>query len=195
MRAEVAAQLGARADVERGERFVEQEETRLDHERSCECDALLLTTGELVRLGTAAVAEPDSFEPFAGASPRLAARHATTAEAERHVLERGEVGEQQVVLEHDPDRAALGDDVCAVRRVVDRVVVDEDASLVDGCETRERAQQRGLACAVGPEDGDGLAVGGDDVGVEVELAHMYLDVRVKTHGPLRTSGRGARRGR
>ena len=55
VRAQVASQLGAGADVERGERLVEQQEPGLGHERACQRDALLLPARQRRRLRVGAV--------------------------------------------------------------------------------------------------------------------------------------------
>ena len=99
--AKLAPQLGSGPHVERRERFVEEEQARLGHERAGQGHALLLPTGERARLGVAVPGEIHALEPFAGASPGLAARHPAAAQPERHVLQHREVREQEVVLEDD----------------------------------------------------------------------------------------------
>ena len=112
-RRELAAQLAphraACALVERGERLVEQQQPRLGGHRPRERDPLRLPARELARLHAA----PSRRGRRVRASPsrRVAPRprpRAPAAEPERDVLEHGEVREQQVVLEHDADRAPLG---------------------------------------------------------------------------------------
>ena len=111
--AQVPAQLGADvqpgAGVERGERLVEQQQPRVGGQGAGQGDPLRLPAGQAPRAvrrrgrrarpGRASAAAAGAG--LAGAAPRR-------AQAEGDVLERGQVREEQVVLEHDADRPALG---------------------------------------------------------------------------------------
>ena len=61
---ELATDLG----VERAERLVEQQETRLDRKRAGERDTLALAAGQLRRIAPAEIAELDQVEQFADTS-------------------------------------------------------------------------------------------------------------------------------
>ena len=120
-RREVTPQLAPhrapRALVERGERFVEEQQPRFGGERARERDPLRLPARERARL-LARERRPGRPRSSAAAPRRArgAAPGAAAAEAERDVLEHREVREEQVVLEHDADRPALGrrEDAAAV---------------------------------------------------------------------------------
>ena len=77
---------------------------------------------------------------------------AAGAQSEGDVLERGQVGEQEVVLEDDGDGAAFGADEHVGGGVVERFAVELDAAAVDRQQSGEAAEQRGLAGSVGSED-------------------------------------------
>ena len=70
---DLLAQLDAHLRVERRERLVEQQHTRLDRERARERDALLHAARELVRVAVAGVAEADELEQLAHALVAVAA--------------------------------------------------------------------------------------------------------------------------
>src|SRR5262249_37681419 len=81
-------------------------------------------------------------------------RRAAAAKPEGDVVERGEVREEEMVLEHDPDRPALGRHVDARDGVVEHAIPDHDPSLRERHEARERAEERRLAGAVRPAGAD-----------------------------------------
>ena len=95
--------------VERGHRLVEDDELRLERERTCDTDALPLATGELVRVAVAVLGgEPHGGEQLVDTRQRLGASDAVDEQrlrddvAHRHAgVERGER-----VLEHDLHRTA-----------------------------------------------------------------------------------------
>ncbi len=105
--AEHTTYLDAGVGVERGERLVEQECARLDRERPCERDALRLPARERVRLRARVRREAESFEELLRTSVGGRLAGAARPRPERDVVERGQVAEQQAVLEHQRDRPAL----------------------------------------------------------------------------------------
>jgi hypothetical protein len=108
--ADLLAQGDADLRVERGERLVEEEDLRLDRERACERDALLLATRQLVRVPAAAILEVDEAQQLGDPAPSRPGRP-RTLQAERDVRGDGHVREQRVRLEHHADvPAARADD-------------------------------------------------------------------------------------
>ena len=166
--AEVAADVAAGAGVEGGERFVEQEQARLGGQRAGEGDALRLAARQGAGAVMCVVGEPDPIEPGRGSGSGLRFGDAAGAQPEGDVLERGQVGEQQVVLEDDADGSAFRVDEDVGGRVVERLAVELDAALVDRQQPGEAAEQGALAGAVGAEHGDGLAALRGEVDVEAE---------------------------
>jgi hypothetical protein len=81
-----------------------------------------------------------------------AARVAAHAQAERDVPADVAVVEERVVLEHEPDAAAVGRD----GREVD--AVQEHPARVGSLETGDHPEQRALPRSTRPEHGDDLAV-------------------------------------
>ena len=101
--------LLAQLAVERAERLVEEQQTRIEDDRSRERDALLLAAGELARGSRAArSAEADELQDRRDALANLRPRHAAHFERERDVALDRQVREQRVVLEHHADPALRG---------------------------------------------------------------------------------------
>ncbi len=179
--AELAADLDARARVERGEWFIEKEKARVGREGASERDTLRLTAREREWLGARVLAEPHPFEPAVGELSRLAAGNTTIAQPERDVVPGAEVGEEQVVLEDDADRAVLGYDVRVRSGLVENDVVETYRAAVEAQQAGEDPQDRGLPRAVGAEDRDDLVVPGLQVDVEVEGADLDAQLRLEAH--------------
>src|SRR5262249_54998375 len=113
--------------------------------------------------------------------PCFAAPHAACAQTEGDILDRSEVREQRVVLEHVADRPALRRYPRAAPWIVEYLSVERDASRVDGEQAGDRPQHRGLAGAVRTEQGDGLARCGFERDVECQRAERQSDSGVEAH--------------
>ena len=104
-------------------------------------------------------------------------------EAEFHVFAHVHVGKDGVVLEHHADVALGG------VQVVDAGVVKIEIAAFNAVETRDHAQQRGLAAAAGAQQGKKFAAADaqrqifDHGGVSVTL-HGVADADIDTHGNL-----------
>ena len=122
--------------VERREWFVEQHEPRARRERPGERDALLLTTGQLVRVALAETFEPHEFQHLVDPS-RAAFR---TRQTERDVPGNREVREQVAFLGNETNPAPLGRHE-ALRRV-DELAVDRDGAGIRSFEPGHQAQER-----------------------------------------------------
>ena len=98
-----------RAGFEGAGRLVEQQGLGLHRQRTRDGDALLLAPGHLVRVGALAMADADPVEERAPALPRRLGGHLLHVDRRLdHVAERGAVGEEVVLLEHEPEPAADG---------------------------------------------------------------------------------------
>ena len=179
--AQVAADVAAGAGVEGGERFVEQQQAGFGGQGAGQGDALGLAAGEGAGPVVGVVGEPDPCEPGGGAGSGVRFGDAAGAEAEGDVLEGGEVGEQEVVLEDDGDGSAFGADEGVGGGVVEWFAVELDAAAVDRQQSGEAAEQGALAGTVGSEHGDGLAALGGEVDVETERAEGADDPGVEGH--------------
>ena len=157
---DLSGQLG----IERGGRFVKEQNLRVH----CQCprdgDALLLSSGELIRVGVLAVGQSHLAQQFAGGRHHLVLL-ALLDQQRRFgdVLEHGVVGEQVEILEH-LSKAGANLLQLAGRRIDQPAVFlpcgapVEVAQLaaIHGFQQRGAAQQRGLARAGRPDDGDHL---------------------------------------
>ena len=94
--------------VEGGKRLVEEHDPGPRRERAKERHPLLLSAGEGVRIAVRKVAHAEVPEGTAGL--RLPPRDPASGEPVADVLEHGQVGEQGVVLEYEPDPARFGSD-------------------------------------------------------------------------------------
>ena len=204
---EAATQLGAGAGVHGRERLVEQQQARVGRERARERDALRLAARERPGLGRGQVGQAHAVEHLEGARPGRAAALAARAQPEGHVLERRHVREQQVVLEDHSDGALLGRHAHAGRGVLEDDAVEHDPAALQRHETGQRAQQRGLAGGVGPQEHDDALALDRELDVELERALAQADGRLETHASppspvcgsrliaTGTSGCAGRRGR
>ncbi len=175
---QLVAQLHAELRVEVGQRLVEQEDPRLEHERPRDGDALLLAAGELghvlveLRLAQLDLVGHRTHEPVGLGLARLPDR-----EAERDVLPHRHAGEERVVLEDHAHAALLA------RQPRGDLAVDDDVAAARVDEAGERPQRRRLAAAGRPEEREELAL----VDLEVEprdrhlVAEAHLDVVEADH--------------
>ncbi len=128
------------------------------------------------------ISKADAIEPAIRSSTSLGLRDAARSEAERDVLPSAEAREEEVVLEHDCNRSALGRHVDAAGSVVEPLAVELDHPIVDrqqACEAPERGR---LARPIGSEDRDGLCSARGHGEVELERSHPAAKSRVETHG-------------
>ena len=86
--AQIAANLVAGGRVERGERFVEQQQRRFEGEGPGQRHPLGLAARELIGPGGGAVGQADAVEPAGRSEPGVPAPAATAAKTEGHVVER-----------------------------------------------------------------------------------------------------------
>ena len=163
-----AAHLEAGAGVEGGQRFVEEEKTGRQGEGAGEGDALLLASREDPGTVGGAVGQIHALEPRSGPGPRRPPPPSGGAQAVGHVVEGGQVREEQVVLEHDGDGPVLGRHEQAAAGVIEGSAVDLDAAVPQRRQPTQSSQKRGFSCPVGPQEGDRLAVGDRERHVEGE---------------------------
>ena len=184
-RARFLADTLAQVFVQPGERFVEQQNARIRCERSQQRYALLLAAREGMRIAIAHLPEVDVGECTLDPCPVAYA----VSQSESDVLRDGQVGEQRIVLKHQPHTALFGGDLSPVPAFGDRGAADRDAPGLQRLQTGREAQQRGLAAPRRTEqahelarfhadahvvDGEGLAEAMRDVG-EMESAHRRCE--------------------
>ena len=142
------AQLG----VEIGERLVEQQDLRPDHESAGQRHALLLAARQLARKAAGEGAEADQLQRLADAPGALGGGDALHLEPERHVLRHRHVREERIALEHDAEAALGGLD----GQEIAAFEPDRAAARLD--EARDHLQGRGLAAARRAQQRDELAL-------------------------------------
>src|SRR5688500_10678825 len=105
MAAQVAAYLAAGAGVQRGQRLVEQQQSRFDGQRTGQRDTLLLASRQGAGAMGGVLRQPQPLQPAGTEASGLALRNTAGAGPERHVLEGAHGVEQLVILEHHADAA------------------------------------------------------------------------------------------
>ena len=119
---------------------------------------------------------------------------AVRAEPERDVVERAEVREQHVVLEHHADGPPLRRDERGAA-VVEHHAVELDPAGVDRYEAAQRAQHRRLAGAVRAEQRDGLTGRRRAARRRGRARPSWTPIRASSVIRPRASGRAAARAR
>ena len=164
----------ARLLVERAERLVEQNETRPQHERARDADALAHAAGQLRRIGAAETGEAHECKRLVHAAANFRAIGAGPAQAECDIVPHVEPREAGIFLKHNPDLVGDG-------------AGDVTAFHLDGArrrrdEPRDDLEQRALAAARRPDHADELAA-----------AEFEIERPERRHRPLgRAGGIGVR---
>ncbi len=107
MAAELCADLQAGTGVQGGQRFVQEEQPGVGGQGTGQGHALGLAAGEVAGLGGGVFAEAHAVQPGRRQGAGLGFAGAPAAGAEGDVVQGGQVGEEQVVLEDDADRTGL----------------------------------------------------------------------------------------
>jgi hypothetical protein len=146
--ADEVAQLLAQAGVQVRQRLVAQQQARLAHQRPRQRHALLLSARQGMRVAPGQLAQTHLAEHV----PRAFARRPAPepVQRQRHVVQRGEVGPQRIVLEHHAELALLGRQPGAASGV-HHSAAQAHRAAVQALQPRHQAQQGGLARAGGPE--------------------------------------------
>jgi hypothetical protein len=149
---ELAAQLGelgvetlARGAIDRRERLVEQEHVGLAREGAGDGDALLLPTREVRGQPVLESVEMHAREQIERPALACVARHVD--HRLHHVRGRGEVREQAVMLEHEPDPPLARGEIDARARIEPGYPVGTDVALLRPGQPGDRTQDRRLAAA------------------------------------------------
>src|SRR5437660_134550 len=105
--AQLPAGLQAGAGVEGGEGLVEEQEPRLGGQRPGQRDALGLPARQLLGFAGPELGETDPLQPFRRPGPGFGLGDAAAPEPEGDVLRRRQMGEADVALEEEAQRALL----------------------------------------------------------------------------------------
>ena len=132
--------------VQGAQRFVQQQDAGLHHQRAGQGHALLLAAGKLVDALVQMFAQAQQLHQLphltGGADPRL------VLQAVRDVPIGVQVGEQGIILEHDVEAAPLHG------RAAHVLPVKKDLAAVQFRQPQDDVQQRSLSAAGRPQDGD-----------------------------------------
>ena len=161
--AQPAPQLVPDLTVQGTEGFIEQQHVGIHRERPSQGNALPLSAGELRGKAIAGLAQLHQLEQRLHLAANVRGRRPFAArldlESEGDVFEHRHVTEQRVMLKHESDLAVPD-------RPQSRILaIEQHLSRIGDFETRDDAQQRGLAAARGPEQRDQRA--GGDVEIDV----------------------------
>src|SRR5438034_257101 len=115
-------QMLSRRGIERGKRFVKQEQTRLTDQRARQRNALLLPSRQLPRVTILETGRPEQRHDLLDALPPL--RRRDLAQAVADVLGYTQMREQGVILEEVADPAALRGKKNATRGVAPDFVAE-----------------------------------------------------------------------
>ena len=158
--------LAGGGGVEVAGRLVGEQDARAVDQRAGDRDALLLAAGEVAGDARGGVGEAEALEQLRRAAAGLAGRDAGQQRGQLDVVGDREVRDQVEELEHEADLAAA--QARAAGLVGAGQVLALHAHLAAGraVEAAEQVEQRRLAAAARPGDGDELAV-----------RHPQVDVR------------------
>ena len=129
---EFAPDDAAGVRVECGERLVEEEDCRVARERPRECDTLPLATRELAGAGAGEMRDPKALQQVVD----------SLSASEGNVATHVEVREERVLLEDEPNRAALRRKVDPGRGVKPNLRTEGDAAMLGPKQPRNRAAAR-----------------------------------------------------
>ena len=144
--------LGAQLLVERGKRFVEQENAGPFDQSARQRHALTLAAGKLVDAALAVAIQPQQRQHLLDARGDLTAFDLLLAQTEADIALDGEMREQRVVLEHHVDRPPVR------RHGADVLAVEQDAAFARRLEAGQHAQQGRLAAAGRAEQREKLSL-------------------------------------
>ena len=170
-------------DVERGERFVEEQECGVRREGAGNGDPLCLASRELGGVTAGEVVGVDLAQPRVRDLAGPHSRRPRAARAERDILEHRQVREQERLLGQERDPAPVRRRPPGVRSPCGQVEqhgpVELAAPAVGTDHAGDRVEQGGLARTVRSDHRDGLT--GGDLEAERDVAGGQADVHGEAH--------------
>ena len=142
----------AGAAVEVAGRLVREQQLRIRHERACQRGPLLLAAAELARAVVEPMRQADLVQPALRLLGGLALGLAGDERRHHHVLERRELGQQVVELEHEADGLVAKRRQGLRPHPADIVPREVDLAGRGGVERADEVQQRALPSARTPDD-------------------------------------------
>ena len=178
--AQQVGDLAAALGIQVASRLVGEQDARPGDESPGDGRPLHLAAGEFARLVLDARPEADAVEnlgrSFGGLATRAPPVEHRTADQGRHhhVLQGREFRKQMVELKNEAKRAVAQPIALARTEAVDALAVEHHRSRVRPVERAEQVEQRTLAGAGCPDDGEKLAA----LDVEIDALKDVDDVRV-----------------
>ena len=137
--------------VQRGKRFVQQQQLGAVDQCPRHGDTLALASRELVRIALLHAGQRHVFQGLAHPGLDLGRCHALHAQGKADVLRHRHMRKQGVALEHRVHIPVFGGNACDVP------AVEHDAAAVRAIEPGDHAQQRGLPAPRRTQKGEELA--------------------------------------
>ena len=185
-RAQLGAHVLAEFQVQRRQRFIQQQHARLRGQGAGDGDALALAAGQFADHFLALARQRDEFQQFLGFfAPRRPAR-AAHFQREGDVLPHRHQREQRQVLEYQRGRPLVRADAGHV------APADADPALRRFQKAGHGAQQRGFAAAGGAQETEEFALANRDVDVArgdkiAEANPHFIQLHIRAHRRLRLS--------
>src|SRR5450755_2167175 len=141
----------AQLQVERAQGLIEEQQRRLKHQAARNRNPLSLAAGEFINAFVRSSREPNPLEHGVRAATALILAHAATSKTKGDVLAHRHHREERELLKDHIHRAAIR------RDRLHALATNLDIAAVGCDEARNHSQQRGLAAAGGPQDGEETA--------------------------------------
>ncbi len=129
----------AQFQIESTQGFVEQQQSRFQHQAACDGHALALTAGQFIHAFGAGASQTDPIQHGLAAPYPLGAFHAAPGETECNVFPHRHHGEQRQLLKYHIDGAAIR------RHFAHALSADDDVARVRRDESGNHAQQGRLS--------------------------------------------------
>jgi len=133
--------LFTQVGVEVGQRLIEQQHRRFDHQRTGQGHALTLATGQLTGVALGMLSQAHQLQHAVDAGGDVGRWHLAHLQAEGNVVAHAHMREQRVALKHHAQATAGGFGVGNV------ATVEQDLATADVDETGDHLQGGGLATA------------------------------------------------
>ena len=138
-------------EVERAERLVEQQHTRLAHQCTRDGDTLLLATGKTGHIAVFKAAQANQLEHFCGFALDVCAVQLFDVQTECNILRNIQVWEQRITLEYGVDLALIR------RNIVQTLAVEEYIAGIRLLKAADDTQRGRFAAAGRAQQRDELA--------------------------------------
>src|SRR6476620_9055625 len=159
-------------NIERGKRFVQQEQFGTGQQRAADRDALLLTAGEFVNAAFKQVADSQDLDDLLHCNSAFFYRHSFVAvqKIRAYVV----MGKQARFLEHIPDRPVIQRSEQTDRFVLPDPVADLQKASRSPFKTGQASQERGFSRAGRSEDRGNTRHGNIHLDVQMKSRKLHI---------------------